>query len=138
MRCVAVGILFAVVGCIASTDQNSEAYTKCIDKAITQTAMHVCANEELQRVDVELNRVYLKLLSATRDQPDATEKIRASQRAWITYRDAYIEAMYSEEDKQAAYGSVFPMNVEILRAKLTRQQIAALGDLLTQYKRSRQ
>ena len=138
MRCVVAGILFAVVGCVASTDQNSEAYTKCINKAITQTAMHVCANEELLRVDAELNLLYQKLLSTTQDQPNAISRIRASHNAWITYRDAYIEAMYPETDKQATYGSVFPMNVDLLRAKLTRQQITALSDLLTHYQRSRQ
>ena len=41
--------------------------------------------------------------------------------------------MYPAEDKQAEYGSIFPMEVELLGAKLTRQQTAALREILKQY-----
>jgi uncharacterized protein YecT (DUF1311 family) len=50
----------------------------------------------------------------------------------MTYRDAYIDAMYPAKDKQAEYGSMFPMEVDLLAAKLTRQQIGALQDILRQ------
>jgi hypothetical protein len=41
--------------------------------------------------------------------------------------------MYPEKDKQAAYGSMFPMEADLLLAKLTRHQIEALQELLQQY-----
>jgi len=69
--------------------------------------MTVCASAEAKRVDDELNRVYKLLLSKVRGNPVATAKIRAAQRAWVAYRDTYIEAMYPAKDKQAEYGSMF-------------------------------
>jgi hypothetical protein len=41
--------------------------------------------------------------------------------------------MYPAIDKQAEYGSVYPMEVDLLRAKLTLQQVEALKDLLRQF-----
>jgi uncharacterized protein YecT (DUF1311 family) len=41
--------------------------------------------------------------------------------------------MYPAKDKQAEYGSVHPMDVNLLLAKLTRQHVAALKELLQQY-----
>ena len=113
--------------------QNSDQYRACSKDAVSQHEMHVCANEEAIRVDNELNRVYRLLLSKVRDNPLATAKIKAAQKAWIKYRDAYIEAMYPAKDKQAEYGSIFPMEVDLLGAKLTHQQIGALKDLLKEY-----
>jgi len=84
-------------------------------------------------VDTELNDIYSTLLSRTAGQPGATAKIKTAERAWIAYRDAYIGAMYPAKDKRAEYGSVYPMEVDLLRAKLTRQQVAALKELLRQY-----
>jgi len=133
-----LGVLCAVVSCGASFAQVSQQYSSCISKANTQTAMQLCANQEALRVDSELNDVYRKLLTAAASQSAAVEKIRAAERAWIAYRDAYIEAMYPAKDKQASYGSIFPMEADLLRAKLTHQQIGALQDLLKQYSGSTQ
>lgn len=110
--------------------QYSPQYRACSKRANTQHEMHICANEEAKRVDDELNRVYKLLLSKVGDNPLATAKIKTAQKAWITYRDAYIEAMYPANDKQAEYGSIFPMEVDLQIAKLTRQQIDALKDIL--------
>ena len=48
-------------------------------------------------------------------------------------RDAYTEAMYPAKDKQSEYGTSFPMEVDLLSAKLSRQQINALHDLVEQH-----
>jgi uncharacterized protein YecT (DUF1311 family) len=133
MRRVVAGLLFTVVACSVSHAQNSEEYGRCTHQAHTQLAMHVCAKEEALRVDAELNGTYQELLSAVGNQAAAMEKIRAAEKAWIAYRDSYTDAMFSAKNKQGAYGSMFPMAVDLLRAKLTRQQIAALKDLLKQY-----
>ena len=113
--------------------QDSAQYRACNDEAKTQGEMNACASEEAARVDTELNTVYRKLLSKAASQPEAVAKIKASERAWITYRDAYMEAMYPAKDKQAQYGSVYPMEADLLKAKLTRQQVAAVEEMLKQY-----
>ena len=132
MRFLGIVLLLAL-NALPCPDQNSEQYRACSAKATTQADMNTCANQEATRTDVELNRIYAKLLSAAASQPEAVAKIKTAERAWIAYRDAYIEAMYPAKDKQAEYGSVFPMEVDLLRAKLTQQQIQALTELLQQY-----
>jgi uncharacterized protein YecT (DUF1311 family) len=107
-------------------------YRACSKQAKTQLDMNGCANEEAKRLDIELNKVYKLLLSKVRGNAVATAKIQAAQKAWVTYRDAHIDAMYPAKDKQAEYGSIFPMEVDLLAAKLTRQHIGALQDILRQ------
>ena len=132
MRYLAVVFLMALSGFPRSA-QYSAQYQTCSDRAKTQTEMNACANEEAVRVDADLNDVYRKLLSKAASRPEALAKIKAAERAWVAYRDAYIDAMYPANDKQAEYGSVYPMEVDLLRAKLTGQQVAALRALLEQY-----
>ena len=130
MRYFGTALLLVVVsGSIYA--QESPEYRACSDGAKTQVAMNACANDEAVRADKQLNDVYRTLLQRTTDTTAAT-KIKVAERAWITYRDAYIDAMYPAENKQAEYGSVYPMEVDLLRAKLTRIQIAALQDLSQQ------
>jgi uncharacterized protein YecT (DUF1311 family) len=95
--------------------------------------MNACASDEAARVDAELNDVYRKLLSKATSPPEAPAKIKAAERAWISYRDAYLDAMYPAKDKQAEYGSIFPMEADLLRAKLTERQVTALKELLRKY-----
>jgi len=113
--------------------QDSAQYRACNDKAKTQTEMNACASDEAARVDAELNDVYHKLLSKAASPPEAAAKIKAAERAWIAYRDAYMDAMYPAKDKQAEYGSIYPMEADLLRAKLTQRQVTALKELLQQY-----
>jgi uncharacterized protein YecT (DUF1311 family) len=86
----------------------------------------------LKRADDELNRVYGALLSKESDA-DAVAKIRRAEEAWIRYRDAYIEAMWPAKDKQAEYGTVYPMQVNLVRANLTRRQVDALKELAEEH-----
>lgn len=130
MRHSATTLLLVVVSGSVCAQQSAE-YRACSDGAKTQAAMNVCASDEAGRADKQLNDVYRTLLQKTTDTTAAT-KIKVAERAWITYRDAYIDAMYPAENKQAEYGSVYPMEIDLLRAKLTRIQIAALQDLLEQ------
>lgn len=113
--------------------QNSAPYRACTEKAKTQAEMNTCASQEAGRIDVQLNDEYHKLLSKVASQPEAVAKIKAAERAWIAYRDAYIEAMYPAKNKQAEYGTIYPMEADLLRAKLTQQHLTALKELLQQY-----
>jgi uncharacterized protein YecT (DUF1311 family) len=132
IRCLGTTL---VLGLIAwpSHAQESDQYRTCNDSAKTQTEMHVCASEEAARVDAKLNDLYRTLLKAASTERSAVRKIRAAERAWVTYRDAYIDAMYPAPDKQAEYGSIYPTEVNLLRAKLTQEHVEALKQLLEQY-----
>jgi len=137
MRYFAV-VLFIALNSFSGLAQDSERYRACNEKAKTQAEINACASGEAARVDAELNDVYRKLLSKAESEPEAVAKIKAAERAWIAYRDAYIDAMYPAKDKQAEYGSSYPTEINLLRAKLTQQQVAALRELLRQYKGAEQ
>ena len=125
--------LFAIVSS-PSFAQESAQYRACQEKAKTQVEMNTCASQEAARADALLADVYRKLLSKVVNQPKAKEKIESVERAWIAYRDAYMEAMYPAADKQAEYGSIYPMEINLLLAKLTQRQVLALRELDEQYK----
>ena len=130
MRYLAVVFILAALPSFA---QDSRQFRVCDGKAKTQFEMNVCASDEAARVDSQLNDAYNKLLSQAARQQTAVAKIKAAEAAWIAYRDAYTEAMYPAENKQAEYGTVYSMEVNRLRAKLTQQQVTALKELLQQY-----
>jgi uncharacterized protein YecT (DUF1311 family) len=126
-------LLFALLNSRLSFSQDSEQYRACNKTAKAQPEMNECANQEAARVDAKLNKVYGQLLSKAANDPNDVAKIKAAERAWIAYRDAYIEAMYPAADKQAEYGSIYPMDVALLTVKLTQQHIADVQELLKQY-----
>jgi len=129
-------IAVATICCHAVLAQDSELLDRCMEKANTQSAINDCAREEARRVDAELNAVYQRLLVAARGEPGAVDAIIAAEKVWIDYRDAYMNAMYPAKDKQAAYGSIFPTDANLVHAKLTRQQTDALRELLKHYSQS--
>ena len=121
---------FSSFACFA---QDSAEYRACSDKANTQAEMNACAGAEAKRVDAKLNSTYLALLAKAESQPDAVAKIKVAEKAWVAYRDAYIEATYPAKDKATEYGSIYPLDVALLRAKLTQRQVSALEDMLQHY-----
>jgi uncharacterized protein YecT (DUF1311 family) len=102
----------------------------CFDRANSQKELNDCAGAELKRADTRLNEVYQQLLKRFDTDQPATQKIRAAQRAWITYRDAQLEADFPGENKRSEYGSVYPMCFAILSPKLTRERIKTLEEML--------
>jgi uncharacterized protein YecT (DUF1311 family) len=133
MKRFTAGALFALFCTTMAFTQDSEEFKRCMSRANTQTAMHICASEELRRVDTELNDVYEKVLSAAAADVASVEKIKIMERAWIAYRDAYLDATYPAKDKLAVYGSTFLAEVNLLQASLTQRQISALKELLKHY-----
>ncbi len=79
-----------------------------------------------------------QLLELAAGRADVVVKIKTAQNAWLSWRDAYMDAMYPAKDKQFEYGSVYPTNANLLRAKLTQQQIGAVMDLIKQFRASAQ
>ncbi len=125
--------LLLALGSFACFAQDSAEYRACSDKANTQAEMTACAGAEAKRVDTMLDSTYRALLAKVESQPEAVVKIKAAERAWVAYRDAYIEAAYPAKDKVTEYGSIYPLDAALLRAKLTQRQITALEDMLQRY-----
>ena len=128
-----VAVLSMTIISFACFAQDSAEYRACSGKANTQSEMTACASDEAARVDAKLNTTYRALLAKVASQREALVKIKAAEGAWIAYRDAYIEATYPAKDKATEYGSIYPLEVALLRAKLTQRQLAALEDMLQHY-----
>lgn len=76
----------------------------------TQFELNQDAGNRYKQADDKLNEVYNQVLSAYWDDPEFINKIINAQLAWITFRDAEMEALYPEgKTKPTKYGSVFPM-----------------------------
>ena len=132
MRIFAIAIALAIVGC-RCYGQNSAEYQSCADKAQTQIGQDRCANEEAVRAESALNDVYKGFLAKIAGDSLAIAKLREAEAAWLRYRDAYIEAVYPSRDKQLAYGTEYPMDVDLLSAKMTREHLAAITYLINEY-----
>jgi uncharacterized protein YecT (DUF1311 family) len=129
LRYVAILILLALTP-ISSFCQSSKEYRACNEKAKTPSEMNACAHEEAARVDAKLDVVYAKVLSQAESDPVGLAKIKTAEKDWIAYRDAYISAMFPAAHKITEYGAMYPMKADLLRAKMTHQQITALNHLL--------
>jgi uncharacterized protein YecT (DUF1311 family) len=87
----------------------------------TQMELNQCAAKELQKAESRLTAL-LKELRIDRDSPE--------QRAWETYRDTQLKAIYPVTDNDVAeYGSAYPMCLATLKKRLTEGRIRDLKGL---------
>jgi uncharacterized protein YecT (DUF1311 family) len=89
--------------------------------AMSQNAMNRCAEAEYQAADARLNAAYGTLMAALNDA-GFRAKLKASQRAWIEFRDR--ECTYETADNEG--GSIHPMVYAGCLARLTRQRTMEL------------
>ena len=94
--------------------------------------MDKCASDEAARAGSELQAAYSGWLAKTAGDSLATAKFRKAEEAWLRHRDAYIEVVSPAQDKQFAYRTEYPMDVDLLRAKVTREHVAAIAYLITE------
>jgi uncharacterized protein YecT (DUF1311 family) len=133
-----VAVVLAAIGTLFGTARTGAqaapgaSLPRCFDTATTQSQMNRCARDEAARADAELDSVLSALLTETVKDPRAAEKVRVAQTTWLAYRDAYVEAMYPAPDK-GEYGSSYPMELGLLRAKLTMRQVEALRQMRDHY-----
>jgi uncharacterized protein YecT (DUF1311 family) len=93
--------------------------------AQSQTDMNADAGTEYAKADAELNRVYRKILVEYKADPQFLSKLKDSQRVWISFRDAEINAIFPSANKDD-YGSVYPMCRSNWLATLTSQRTKEL------------
>jgi uncharacterized protein YecT (DUF1311 family) len=98
----------------------------CYDTAKTQFALNECAARELKAADDELNRVYKEILNRNARDSVFLDRLKAAQRAWLSFRDAELEAIFPDSEKQIAYGSSYPMCYSIWETKFTIQRTQQL------------
>ncbi len=102
------------------------------ENAMTQTDMNICALQEFEAADAELNTHYQAAIALTKGYDQDTEvsgneeALRESQRAWVEYRDTACrsETLLSEG------GTIQPL---LISSCMTRLTLRRSEDLETMY-----
>ncbi|HBI20984.1 MAG TPA: DUF1311 domain-containing protein [Legionella sp.] len=76
--------------------------------AQTQLEMNQESCNDFAQTDLELNKYYKMVLNTYKNDPLFISKFIISQRKWLVFRDAYLESIYPNTQKNF-YGSVNPM-----------------------------
>src|SRR5438309_2132448 len=84
---------FLLSGMMSASSQQQQGKS-CMDTADSQAEMNDCAYKESADANRELNRVYQAVLKRYADDVVLIKKLKAAQRAWVTFRDAEIDAQY--------------------------------------------
>ena len=102
-------------------------------KAEAQTELTFCAEKDWKAADLDLNTAYktaiaeMKKIDASLAAPDrgAEEALRASQRAWVTFRNQTCAA----EGWAAHGGTAEPMLIYGCRARVTAARADELANM---------
>lgn len=90
----------------------------------TQAEMNQEASADFQKADAELNKIYKRVRESLDEAGQA--KLKAAQRAWLAYRDA--EAALEAAPNEG--GSIYPMIVANVMARLTETRVKELKEVL--------
>ena len=90
-----VGVLFALGLSVSRVSSQTE----------WQINGEACSS--YQTADAQLNAEYKQIRTVYSKDAVFLRKLTAAQRAWLTYRDAQLSALYPADDKQREYGSMY-------------------------------
>jgi uncharacterized protein YecT (DUF1311 family) len=96
----------------------------------TQFEMNKESTDSFEKADKELNEIYKKILFEYRSDTVFIKNLKASQRIWISFRDAELSLKYPEREV-GWYGSMHPMCVSGFLKKLTIARIKTLTEWLS-------
>jgi uncharacterized protein YecT (DUF1311 family) len=93
--CLCLAALFSAPASSRAEDQDAEPRIDC-DNAVSTVEMNFCGEKELEKADAALNAAYKNAIAGipelASEKPYDTksweEALRASQRAWVAFRDA--------------------------------------------------
>lgn len=91
-----LAIAISLVGHLAACS----AYALNCQSALSTPDLNECAQQEQRAVEAKLNQVYQKALKSvseptTEQDAETKRKLIQAQRAWVKFRDADCEAVYS-------------------------------------------
>jgi uncharacterized protein YecT (DUF1311 family) len=137
-----IALLPMLCGCVLLVDapasNSQDSSRNCLDLQ-TQTEMNICAQEDFQAADKELNTKYKQARDLTRKRDEgsdvelkgADEALVRAQRAWIAYRDAQCDSAAF----QSRGGSMQPLVLSSCKANLTRARVKELAVLIEELDR---
>lgn len=90
-------------------------------------AMDAGSEELFEMQDAVLNSNYQRILRIYADDPAFIAKLKASQRAWLKFRDAEMEALFPHAGKPGYYGSSYEQARRHWLGTLTEERTAQLA-----------
>ncbi len=116
-----------------SEDHPQTLHRPCWDKASSQNEMNVCAKQDWQSADGQLNRVYHQVLAKFAKDSKRLGAIQRSERAWRAFRDAELDAMYPPGTRDNEhFGSIFPVCWGRVNVRYIEQRIKELQAYLAE------
>ncbi len=110
--------LFAVLLGVAAAIPLSTPNAGDCDRATGgQAGLNDCFGKVFKKADAELNKLYKEIRARLKDDADTTRLLVATQKAWISYRDA--ECAFQATGGGSIAGLAYP----ICQAALTRSRI---------------
>lgn len=109
------------------------AATPCSSVAQTQAEMNQEAGKELTKADAQLNKLYKKVLEQRTDDPEFTEALKESQRAWLKFVEAQMKMLFhvkEGESPREVYGSSYPTEYAGAKTALIEARIEQLKELV--------
>ena len=101
--------------------------------AQTQAEMNEAAGKELTKADAQLNKLYKKVLDQRTDDPEFSEALKESQRAWLKFVDAQMKVLFhvkEGESPRQVYGSSYAAEYAASKTALIEARIEQLKELV--------
>jgi uncharacterized protein YecT (DUF1311 family) len=87
-----------------------------------------CWVREVERTEVEMNRVYRILRKRMPDR--ASKSLEKAQKLWLEFREAHLRTQYGVESPVRTWGLDYPICLSISRVALIRARTRELQRLL--------
>ena len=97
--------------------------------AQTQNDLNTNNYKNYQEQDRALNNTYAEILKIYKDDTLFIKKLKFSERAWLKFRDSYMESIFPQRDK-SYYGSVYPMCYYSELSTITKERVEQLKQWL--------
>ena len=126
-----IAVLLVALLWLASARAAPPPDTSACDTEQSQTDLNICAGTQLANADADLNAAWRQVMARLAGQPLAIAKLKAAQRLWIQLRDADMDAQFplaEDEDPRIQYGSIYPMEFALAKARLTRERTRYLRE----------
>jgi uncharacterized protein YecT (DUF1311 family) len=126
----------ATVTHAASAPQKGNNFDKAVEHCgafDTQVDMNVCSYKLLESYDKKLDTAYSKLIALVRSSPAVLKQVQAQEKSWVAYKRAYMEAAFPGKNKQLEYGTMYPLQRNLLEAGLVRDHLGDIQSLILAY-----
>lgn len=110
---------------MAQTHPLDQQLQQCLDKESSTLGMSQCYSSANKGWDKEMNFQYNQVMKKLTGEPK--DKLRAAQRAWLAYRDSWMEA--SRSYFLSSQGSMAALSVGAQGVSLVRNQALMLQSI---------